>query len=89
MLRKLLLLIPLFAVLQAMADQPSRLDTVISTMDEEERAAQLIMVYFSSPGFVAEQGFGAVLLMQNMIKDLDSLSARLHTLQQRSRIGVL
>ena len=79
---------PLFANQAPSTGQPS-INSMIASMDEEERAAQLIMVYFSSPAFVAEHGFGAVLLMQNMVRDLDQLTARLRTLQQRSRVGVL
>lgn len=58
-------------------------------MSDEQKAAQLIMVYFASPEFTVKHEFGAVLIMQNMIKNADKLSARLDKLQQQSRIGVL
>jgi len=64
-------------------------DRIMSAMSDEEKAAQLILVYFSSSEFITRHEFGAVLVMQNMIKDLEQLSSRLHTLQQKSKIGVL
>ncbi len=67
----------------------SSIDTLLASMSNEEKAAQLILVYFSSTEFVASHGFGGVLVMQNMIKDLDQLSSRLQRLQQQSKIGVL
>ncbi len=82
------LLLLLSPPLLARQGTPS-IDTTIASMSEEERAAQLIMVYFSSPEFVAEQGFGAVLLLQNMIRDQRRITERLRSLQQRSRLGVL
>ena len=47
------------------------------------------MVYFSSPEYVARHQFGATLVMQNMIKDADSLTKQLQRLQQLSAIGVI
>ncbi len=95
MIFKTLLLPLVFALISspaALAERSqtdSSVDTLLASMSNEEKAAQLILVYFSSTGFVSKHGFGGVLVMQNMIKDLDQLSSRLQTLQQHSRIGVL
>ncbi len=73
----------------ALACPAETIDEYLRAMSDEQKAAQLIMVYFASPEFVVQHEFGAVLIMQNMIKDADKLSARLDKLQQQSRIGVL
>ncbi len=77
------------AALANPAPSTSSIDTLLASMSNEEKAAQLILVYFSSNEFVAKHGFGGILVMQNMIKDLDQLSSRLQMLQQQSKIGVL
>lgn len=76
-------------VTAAVANPPATVDELLQSMSNEQKAAQLIMVYFASPEFVVKHEFGAVLIMQNMIKDADKLSAQLKNLQQQSRIGVL
>ncbi len=68
---------------------PSGVETLLTAMSDEEKAAQMILVYFSSPEFVSRHGFGGVLIMQNMVRDLEKLSMRLQLLQQTSKIGVL
>lgn len=76
-------------VTTAAATPPTPVDELLQSMSDEQKAAQLIMVYFASPEFTVEHEFGAVLIMQNMIKDAGKLSARLDKLQHQSSIGVL
>jgi len=77
-----------FAV-AATASSTSTVDELLQSMSDEQKAAQLIMVYFASPEFVIKHEFGAVLVMQSMIKDTKTLSAKLDKLQHQSAIGVL
>lgn len=66
----------------------SRVDELLYHMSNDEKAAQLIMVYFSGEEFVTEHQFGGVLVMQNMLKNPTKITAELKTLQDSSASGV-
>ncbi len=62
---------------------------VMDRMTDEQKAAQLILVYYTDPAFVSDNDFGGVLIMQNMLKHPGTLKAGLARMQERSHIGVL
>jgi len=65
-----------------------RVDELLYHMSNAEKAAQLIMVYFSGETFVSEHQFGGVLVMQNMLKDQAKITNELAALQLNSKAGV-
>lgn len=81
------------ALLEFADPQPSALfenqvDELLYNMTNAEKAAQLIMVYFSGEEFVSEHQFGGVLVMQNMLKDQTKITNELAALQRNSKAGV-
>ncbi len=82
----LVFLCPSFVSLVSASPQ---VDQIMDDMSDEEKAAQLILVYYTNPDFVADNGFGGVLIMQNMLKDPDKLKAGLQDMQSSSKRGVL
>ncbi len=66
----------------------NQVDELLYNMTNAEKAAQLIMVYFSGEEFVSEHQFGGVLVMQNMLKDASKITAELEMLQRNSKAGV-
>ncbi len=65
-----------------------RVDELLYNMSNAEKAAQLIMVYFSGEEFVTEHQFGGVLVMQNMLKNPAEITEELKNLQRNSKAGV-
>ena len=66
-----------------------RISMIMDGMTDEQKAAQLILVYYTTPEFVADNEFGGVLIMQNMLKDPDKLKSGLKRMQTLSKTGVL
>jgi len=66
-----------------------QVDQIMADMSDEEKAAQLILVYYTNAEFIVDNEFGGVLIMQNMLKDPDKLKAGLQEMQSSSKRGVL
>ena len=62
---------------------------IMDGMTDEQKAAQLILVYYTTPEFIVENEFGGVLIMQNMLKDPGKLKSSLKRMQTLSKTGVL
>ncbi len=87
MIKKLLFLTLLFC--QSSLWATSRIDQLMADMTDEQKAAQLILVYFTNSEFIYKNEFGGVLIMQNMLKDPDELKEDLARMQKWSKYGVL
>lgn len=62
---------------------------IMEGMTDEQKAAQLILVYYTTPEFIVENEFGGVLIMQNMLGDPEKLKSGLSRMQTLSKTGVL
>ena len=69
-------------------DFNAKVDNLVYEMSNAEKAAQMIMVYYSGDKFVTEHQFGGVLIMQNMLKKPDEVVASLKRMQATSKIEV-
>ncbi len=65
-----------------------QVDLIMQNMTDEQKAAQLILVYYTTPEFILEHEFGGVLIMQNMLRDADKLKFDLKRVQALSKTGV-
>ncbi len=78
----------LFFLCQSVWATP-QVDQIMDDMTDSEKAAQLILVYYTNPKFIVDNGFGGVLIMQNMLKDPEKLRSGLKEMQSSSKQGVL
>lgn len=65
-----------------------RIDSLISDMSAQQKAAQLLLVYHTTADFASKHGFGGVLIMRDMLTRPAELRRELKRLQ-RQPIGVL
>jgi beta-N-acetylhexosaminidase len=64
-------------------------DSLLSTLSAAEKAGQMILVYRSPYAFLRENHVGGVLIMQNMVKNNDSLRRWVRSVQRRLPIPLL
>ncbi len=69
-------------------DLETRIDDFVYKMSNAEKAAQMILVYFSDDSLITEHQFGGVLIMQNMLKKPAEIVASLERMQTNSKIEV-
>lgn len=65
-----------------------RIDSLMADMSDQEKAAQLLLVYHTTADFASKHQFGGVLVMSNMLAQPGQLRGELARLQ-RQPIGVL
>lgn len=68
---------------------PKELLPLWDSLTIKQKAAQMVMVYFSPAKFLIENEFGAVLVMKNHLKDVDSFKEKLQTANDGLRIPLL
>jgi beta-N-acetylhexosaminidase len=64
------------------------IDSIMAGMSDQQKAAQLLLVYHTTAGFAVKHQFGGVLIMRNMLARPAQLRSGLARLQRQS-IGVL
>lgn len=69
-------------------DLDARTAEIIRDLSAEQKAAQLILVYFPGADFALQHEFGAVLVMQNMLRRPHDLLRDLQRLQEYSSLPV-
>lgn len=68
---------------------PKELLPLWDSLTIKQKAAQMVMVYFSPAKFLVENEFGAVLVMKNHLKDVDSFKEKLQAANDGLRIPLL
>ncbi|MCQ2122144.1 MAG: hypothetical protein MJY78_10015 [Fibrobacter sp.] len=68
---------------------PKELLPLWDSLTIKQKAAQMVMVYFSPAKFLIENEFGAVLVMKNHLKDVDSFKEKLQAANDGLRIPLL
>lgn len=71
--------------LNAYAEQP--LEQLLSQLTNEQKAAQMLLVYYTTPEYALEHEFGGVLLMKRAFDDPIRLKKDLQQLKQKSSIN--
>jgi len=85
---KSLLLSAMLCLFAQSAFATNQVDQIIEKLTDEQKAAQLILVYYTTPEFIAEHEFGGVLITQNMLNNPEKLKSELKKTQAQSKTGI-
>jgi len=72
----------------AVSNLEAEVDDFVYRMSNAEKAAQMILVYYSDDALITEHQFGGVLIMQNMLRQPAEIVASLKRMQANSKIEV-